>query len=435
MSPLFFAIILRNYQYGADGNLIEVADSRFGTVFYDYDPLSRLQKTRGVVEESFAHDPAGNLLDQVIGAEAGKKPFDVEGNQLKFHGDSHYEYDEFGRLITEKRGKDQRLVTNYDYDCQHRLVKASLPDGSFAHYKYDAFGRRIEKKVTDKLGTEKTTEFVWQGDTLIAETSSEHYQTYVYDPGTFKPMAMLSGEGADCGVYHYHLDQIGTPTDITDLHGKSVWSVQYRAYGNVLRKHVEEISSPLRFQGQYFDEETGLHYNRHRYYSPSTGRFVTADPIGLAGGLNNYQYVPNPTGWIDPLGLVNKKTVCPEEKKRINVGEAGHHAPSVRKSKGRSFEIKRSDKNWPTFHFLGDDTGHDHWRLHEAERQHIGPRQGDFLGSDQELIDAYKKSYKEIDGVKIDVRSPNNSVILAKNVTPYEGIVKIELYLKEKGHL
>ncbi|KXF82267.1 hypothetical protein ATN88_08790 [Enterovibrio coralii] len=86
--------------------------------------------------------------------------------------------------------------------------------------------------------------------------------------------------------------------------------MQYRAYGNVLRKHVEEISSPLRFQGQYFDEETGLHYNRHRYYSPNTGRFVTADPIGLAGGLNNYQYVPNPTGWVDPLGLANTEGNC-----------------------------------------------------------------------------------------------------------------------------
>ncbi|EOD78298.1 Rhs family protein [Grimontia indica] len=295
----------RQYLYGADGNLSEMADSRFGTVYYDYDPLSRLKKTRGVVEESFAHDPAGNLLDQVIGAKAGTKPFDVEGNQLKFHGDSHYEYDEFGRLIVEKRGKEQSLVTQYEYDCQHRLTKATLPDGSFATYKYDAFGRRIEKCVTNKLGNVKTTEFIWQGDTLIAETSKDHYQTYIYEPGTFKPLAMLSGEGTDCKAYHYHLDQIGTPTDITDNQGRAVWSVQYRAYGNVLRQHVEEISSPLRFQGQYFDEETGLHYNRHRYYSPNTGRFVTADPIGLAGGLNNYQYVPNPTGWVDPLGLAN----------------------------------------------------------------------------------------------------------------------------------
>ncbi|WP_241152681.1 RHS repeat-associated core domain-containing protein, partial [Pseudomonas viridiflava] len=61
------------------------------------------------------------------------------------------------------------------------------------------------------------------------------------------------------------------------------------------------------FQGQYFDAETGLHYNRHRYYNPGNGRFLTPDPIKLAGGLNNYQYVPNPTGWVDPLGLEN----CP----------------------------------------------------------------------------------------------------------------------------
>ncbi|WP_315973426.1 RHS repeat-associated core domain-containing protein [Vibrio rhizosphaerae] len=87
--------------------------------------------------------------------------------------------------------------------------------------------------------------------------------------------------------------------------------MQYRAYGSVLTQQVEEIQSPLRFQGQYYDAETGLHYNRHRYYSPETGRFTTADPIGLAGGLNNYQYAPNPTGWIDPLGLVNELIDCP----------------------------------------------------------------------------------------------------------------------------
>ena len=69
--------------------------------------------------------------------------------------------------------------------------------------------------------------------------------------------------------------------------------MDYQAYGNVARERVRVVNSPLRFQGQYFDEETGLHYNRHRYYSPEIGRFITVDPIGLAGGLNNYQYVKN----------------------------------------------------------------------------------------------------------------------------------------------
>ncbi|MBD1559843.1 RHS repeat protein [Vibrio sp. S9_S30] len=299
----------KQYQYSADGNLAEMADSRYGKVHYDYDPLSRLSATKGVVEETFAHDPAGNLLQQTLGGRFEEVESGVQGNQLQFHGDAHYEYDEFGRLIAERRGKGQALVTTYEYDCQHRLTQATLPDGTIATYQYDAFGRRIAKSVTDKLGKQTNTEFVWQGDNLIAETSDSHYQTYVYEPGSFKPLALISGEGEHTEVYHYQLDQIGTPTDLTDSSGNSVWSVQYRAYGNVLYQHVEEIANPLRFQGQYYDSETGLHYNRHRYYSPSTGRFTTADPIGLAGGLNNYQYVPNPTGWVDPLGLAVEKAV------------------------------------------------------------------------------------------------------------------------------
>ncbi|WP_272896770.1 RHS repeat-associated core domain-containing protein, partial [Aeromonas cavernicola] len=93
--------------------------------------------------------------------------------------------------------------------------------------------------------------------------------------------------------------------------GATVWQVRYRAYGNVWQKEVADlaapIETPLRFQGQYWDAETGLHYNRHRYYQPDTGRFISPDPIGLAGGINNYQYAPNPIGWVDPLGLKNVK--------------------------------------------------------------------------------------------------------------------------------
>ncbi|MDH2081685.1 RHS repeat-associated core domain-containing protein, partial [Pseudomonas atacamensis] len=66
------------------------------------------------------------------------------------------------------------------------------------------------------------------------------------------------------------------------------------------------------FQGQYFDVESGLHYNRHRYYDPRLGRYLTPDPVKLAGGLNQYQYVPNPTGWVDPLGLTSN---CPPPNK------------------------------------------------------------------------------------------------------------------------
>ncbi|MCK7431184.1 RHS repeat-associated core domain-containing protein [Enterobacter chengduensis] len=76
-----------------------------------------------------------------------------------------------------------------------------------------------------------------------------------------------------------------------------------RSYGQVLHADTAGINQPLRFQGQYHDAESGLYYNRHRYYDPGVGRYLSPDPVGLAGGINLYSYVPNPLGWIDPLGL------------------------------------------------------------------------------------------------------------------------------------
>ncbi|NCH73363.1 RHS repeat-associated core domain-containing protein [Cronobacter dublinensis] len=74
----------------------------------------------------------------------------------------------------------------------------------------------------------------------------------------------------------------------------------------------EPVYQPLRYQGQYFNAGTGLHYNRFRYYDPDAGRFISQDPIGLAGGINLYQYAPNPLAWVDPLGL---KFKCDQLKK------------------------------------------------------------------------------------------------------------------------
>ncbi|EJL95331.1 RHS repeat-associated core domain protein containing protein [Pseudomonas sp. GM24] len=252
---------------------------------------------RGATPESFAHDPAGNLLGQNDLPVANLA--NVKGNRLLMQGDRHYDYDTYGNLIRERRGAGQKLVTEYRYDCQHRLVGVSLPGGSIASYKYDAFGRRIEKTVDGH-----TTEFLWQGERLIAESAENRYRSYIYEPGSFRPLAMLDGEGPRKATpFYYQLDHLGTPQELTDYSGEIMWSAKYRAYGNLAALDVSEIDNPLRFQGQYFDAETGLHYNRHRYYNPGTGRFLTPDPIKLAGGLNSYQYVPNPTGWVDPLGL------------------------------------------------------------------------------------------------------------------------------------
>ncbi|MFS2168165.1 RHS repeat-associated core domain-containing protein, partial [Variovorax sp. Varisp62] len=88
--------------------------------------------------------------------------------------------------------------------------------------------------------------------------------------------------------------------------------------------------NPIRFQGQYFDEETGLHYNRYRYYDPQAGRFVSKDPIGLVGGVNLHGFVPNPVEWIDPLGLARQKGITPNNKGTRTTIEGGELAePAV----------------------------------------------------------------------------------------------------------
>lgn len=150
--------------------------------------------------------------------------------------------------------------------------------------------------------------FLWEGDRLLSESSADQTITYLYEPETFVPLVQIVQKKTEKEFYYYHTDQIGTPRELTSQKGKIVWQAHYKAWGKIAKLGPEGSQSvwqPLRFQGQYYDEESGLHYNHHRYYDPDVGRFITPDPIGLAGGENIYQYAPNPTGWIDPLGLMN----------------------------------------------------------------------------------------------------------------------------------
>ncbi|WP_235205570.1 RHS repeat-associated core domain-containing protein [Pseudomonas fluorescens] len=294
---------LRHYTYDKSGNLTRLRDTRKGQHDYHYDPLDRLTRAdhSQAPTERFAHDPAGNLQMQ-----DRPGPGIVVGNRLLLQGDRHYDYDAFANLIRERRGRAQQRVTEYRYDCQHRLIGITQPDGSQVSYRYDPFGRRISKTVAGK-----TTEFFWQGDKVIAEHTHGQHRSYLYEPDSFRPLALLQGFGpANTKAFHYQLDHLGTPQELTNPEGRIVWSAHYQAYGKIIQLDVSEVDNPLRFQGQYFDRESGLHYNRHRYYNPDNGRYLTPDPAKLAGGLNGYLYVPSPTGWVDPLGL----NACPGEK-------------------------------------------------------------------------------------------------------------------------
>jgi RHS repeat-associated protein len=104
-------------------------------------------------------------------------------------------------------------------------------------------------------------------------------------------------------IYYYHNDHLGTPQFMTDADQNLVWKAGQEPFG-AEDPSVETIKNNLRFPGQYYDNETGLHYNWNRYYSPETGRYITSDPIGLQGGLNTYGYVDgNPARFADPSGL------------------------------------------------------------------------------------------------------------------------------------
>jgi type VI secretion system secreted protein VgrG len=109
---------------------------------------------------------------------------------------------------------------------------------------------------------------------------------------------------ADGQVWHYVTDHLGTPQEMYDQDGEIVWAADFSAYGLTARSLAQEVDNPIRFPGQYHDEESGLHYNRFRYYDPQVGRYINQDPIGFNGGSNLYSYAYDaPSVAYDPTGL------------------------------------------------------------------------------------------------------------------------------------
>jgi len=148
---------------------------------------------------------------------------------------------------------------------------------------------------------------------------------YLHEPGSFRPLAIARRARADAPamLHHYQLDRLGTPQELVNDNGLVTWRAELSAWGAVARAAEVEIAQPLRFQGQYEDAETGLLYNRHRYYDPAVARYTAPDPIGLEGGTNGHAYVPDPTSWIDPFGLKWKPGVGNPDMPEIGVTPNG----------------------------------------------------------------------------------------------------------------
>ena len=148
----------------------------------------------------------------------------------------------------------------------------------------------------------KTTRWVWDGNVPLHEwTEESDVTTWLFEEGTFVPAAKIVGDKS----YSIITDYLGTPTEMFNSDGEKTWSAELDIYGCVRNFVGRSLGDcPFRYQGQYEDEETGLYYNRFRYYSPDSGIYISQDPIGLAGGNpTQYGYVSDVNSWIDPFGL------------------------------------------------------------------------------------------------------------------------------------
>jgi RHS repeat-associated protein len=172
------------------------------------------------------------------------------------------------------------------------------------HMIYDALGRRRSKATGESI-----TMFSWDGDQLLSDTVDGKEREFVYYPGSFEPLAVIDDTKT---VNLIHTDSVGLPHEVTGSDGDLVWSACYDAHGCVETIGNEKHQNPLRFQGQYYDPEFDLSYNRYRYFDAKTGSFVSQDPLGLTAGVNIYDYSPNVWGWVDPLGLCEKDTNSPD---------------------------------------------------------------------------------------------------------------------------
>jgi RHS repeat-associated protein len=294
---------LAQYAYSYDDVLnVDTLTDPDGLHDYGYDGLNRLTTAirpagLGLPNESYAYDRVGNREDPGNAALYG---YD-SNNRINASAGLTYTFDADGSLASRSDG------ATFSHDPRNRLIEYSK-SGTTASYLHDPLGRRIQKTVN---GT--TTWYLWDGSQLLAEYSGTgtRQQRYAYLDG----YAPTQVEDAN-GVYYLHADHLDTPRLLTNAAGAIVWRVRYEAFGKATVENDPDgngtpITLNVRFPGQYYDAESGLHYNGFRDYDPATGRYVQSDPIGLAGGLNTHAYVKgNPLSFSDALGLYIPKNTA-----------------------------------------------------------------------------------------------------------------------------
>ncbi|MFE2426582.1 putative T7SS-secreted protein [Streptomyces sp. NPDC059373] len=313
----------RTYTYRADGNLMAIDDDLDGSRTFDLDAAGRVTTVHARNwTERYAYDDTGNQTDaswptKHPGQEAtGTRTY--TGTRITHAGRIRYEHDAQGRITLRQKTRLSRKpdIWRYTWDAEDRLTTVTTPDGTVWRYIYDPLGRRIAKQRLTATGDiAEQTHFTWDGPTLAEQTTGSPQNpnpvTLTWDHDGLRPLAQteritaadVPQQEVDSRFFAIITDLVGTPTELVDETGRVGYRTRTTLWGATTWTRDSTAYTPLRFPGQYFDPETGLHYNFHRYYDPETARYTTPDPLGLEPAPNPAAYVHNPHTWTDPLGL------------------------------------------------------------------------------------------------------------------------------------
>jgi RHS repeat-associated protein len=334
----------RSYRYRDDGIPNRVDDLLTGSRSLALDPSGRVTGITGPGwAEQYAYDRAGNITAATWSLPSGaaapsldsgsQGARQVTGTRVTQVGNVRYGHDAAGRIVTRTRTRISRKpeTWRYEWDADNRLTSVSTPDGGTWRYLYDPLGRRVSKQHVSPDGRVLSeTRYTWDGFFLAeqeeATDAGERVTAWEYEPGTYTPILQTEHESVrdapqdeiDQRFYSIITDLTGAPAELLAEDGTLAGRQQRTLWGATVW-NSGGASTPLRFPGQYEDQETGLHYNNQRYYDPLTGSYLSPDPLGLEAGLNNHAYVANPYLLIDPLGLAG----CGIPK-NVNNGSDGH---------------------------------------------------------------------------------------------------------------
>jgi RHS repeat-associated protein len=289
----------QTYQWKQPGELGAVLDPVSGPRFFDHDDRGRVVRERraGKVIER-AMDTVGNVYRR---SDRADRAYSKDGRILSDTG-VRYTYDDAGRRVS--RTSRDGAETRYVWNGHGLLSEIQLPDGKRVRFEYDAFARRT-RKLTVRVENERETienevRYAWDRNVVVHELSSEQgMTTWYWEPDSFTPVARSKQDR----YWTFASDHLGTPTELYDEVGKLAWKMQLDVFGVATIDEGDRSDVPWRWPGQYEDEESGLYYNRFRFYDPEAGGYLSPDPLGLEGGMQPYGYVLDPLIHVDPFGL------------------------------------------------------------------------------------------------------------------------------------